>query len=604
MKKARAGSPRARAPRPQSKAARHTPGSPVLPSRAETAHVPSSSVAPARLSNAKIAHQLTALAQLLSARRENPYKVRAYRRAAETIEGLAESVADLVRGGADLTAYPGIGQAISSTIQEIVRKGTSRQLEALRVEVGPELAALGEHPRLDPKRVLQAYRKLKIASIPELKARLASGDVGAVLGSRLERHFQQALTPSAAVLLYDADAVALSVQSFLLERCGARQAEIAGEVRRRVEIVHVLTLLIESDDFPRTVDTFTNYGGRTDLLARSAKSASLRLPSGLLVQLEAGAKERWGLDLIHATGSEAHLANLDAMSPRRRAPTRIAHPLNREAEVYRDLGLAYIEPELREGRDEISRARMGPLPELVTVGDIRGDLHAHTTSSDGAQSIAEMAAAAQARCYLYLGITDHSQSLKIARGVSEKDLRRQLRQIDQLNERLNGFTILKSAEVDILVDGSLDYPDDLLAQLDYTVCSIHSRFGLDQAAQTERILRAMGHPCFTILGHATGRLLLRRPGYALDFERIVAHARDRGCFFEINSSPDRLDLSAEHAHLAHNAGVKIAICTDAHSTSELEFIRCGVDQARRAGLTRDSVLNCLPWPQLKRVLQN
>jgi DNA polymerase (family 10) len=213
-----------------------------------------------------------------------------------------------------------------------------------------------------------------------------------------------------------------------------------------------------------------------------------------------------------------------------------------------------------------------------------------------------MAAGAIERGYEYLGITDHSQSLKIAGGVSPADLFKQIRWIDRWNEKHRRIRILKSAEVDILADGSLDYPNELLAELDYTVCSIHSRFALSKEQQTERILRAMDNPHFKILGHATGRLLLRRSGYQIDIERVIEHARGSGCCFEINASPDRLDLSADHARLVQRAGIKIAICTDAHSVSELDYLRCGIDQARRAGLARADVLNCMRWPELKRAL--
>lgn len=555
------------------------------------------------LSNAEIAHQLTALAQLLSAQGENPYKVRAYRRAAETVQSLSESVEQLVRNDADLTAYPGIGKAISNAIGEIVRSGRLNQLESLRAGVSPELAALGEYPRLDAKRVLHAYRKLNIASLAELKAKLASGEVANVLGARAEQHFRQALTASDAVLLSDADPIAANVRAFLLEHCGAQQADVAGDVRRRVEVIHVITVLVATDDFAETVERFTRYGGRTELVSSTNQSASFRLPTGILVALELATKATWGLGLLLATGSESHLELLESHRPSPSELARDRRRLTTETAVYHRLGFDFIEPELREGRDEVQRAQAGTLPALVTVPDICGDLHAHSTSSDGAHSIPQMVEAARGRGYTFLGITDHSQSLKIAGGVSEADLRRQLRVIDQLNEKLKGFTILKSAEVDILADGTLDYPDELLAQLDYTICSIHSRFGLNAVAQTERILRAMDNRFFTILGHATGRLVLRRPGYGLDIERIIAHARDRGCYFEINSSPDRLDLSAEHARLARAAGVKIAICTDAHSIAELDFIRGGVDQARRAGLTADDILNCKPWTQLRKLLQ-
>jgi DNA polymerase (family 10) len=272
--------------------------------------------------------------------------------------------------------------------------------------------------------------------------------------------------------------------------------------------------------------------------------------------------------------------------------------------VYRKLGLEPIPPELREGYDEVERAAEWQLPALVTVEDIRGELHAHSTTSDGGATIEQMAEAARERGYEYLGITDHSQSLKIARGVPEERLLEQIRYIDRLNERGNhGIRVLKSAEVDIRADGSLDYSDAVLAELDYTVCSVHSRFGLNRADQTERIMRAMDSRYFTILGHPTGRLLLRRPGYELDFLRIVEHARARGCFFEINSSPDRLDVSAENARTAAAAGVKIAINTDAHSTGELAFVAYGVDQARRAGLEKEQVLNCLGAVDILRALR-
>jgi DNA polymerase (family 10) len=235
--------------------------------------------------------------------------------------------------------------------------------------------------------------------------------------------------------------------------------------------------------------------------------------------------------------------------------------------------------------------------------DIRGELHAHSTSSDGSDSIEKMAEAGRACGYEYIGITDHSQSLRIARGVSLDDLWKQIRFIDKLNNRLKGIRVLKSSEVDILADGSLDYPDEVLRELDYTVCSVHSRFGQDKRQQTERIMRAMDNRYFNILGHPTGRLLLKRPGYELDMERLIEHARKNGCFFEINSSPDRLDLSAENARMAAAAGVRIAVNTDSHSAQELALIRCGLDQARRAGLEKPAVLNGQPLQELQRLFR-
>jgi len=303
--------------------------------------------------------------------------------------------------------------------------------------------------------------------------------------------------------------------------------------------------------------------------------------------------------MIEVTGSDEHVRQLQTRTTHLRtaaAPT--------EAAVYRKLGLSFIPPELREGRDEIELAGAARLPVLVASTDIRGELHAHTTASDGANSIEEMVDAARDRGLEYMGISDHSQSLKIAGGLSESALWEQIRYIDKLNERLDGFRVLKSAEVDIRPDGTLDYPDELLKELDYTVCSIHSRFGLGKAEQTERILRAMDNRYFGILGHATGRLLLKRPGYEIDIDRVIDRARENGCYFEMNSSPDRLDLSAAHARLAREAGVKIAITTDAHSTHELAYLEFGVDQARRAGLSKEFVLNHASSAELVKMFRH
>jgi DNA polymerase (family 10) len=363
--------------------------------------------------------------------------------------------------------------------------------------------------------------------------------------------------------------MAASVESFLLERCGVERVEAAGDFRRRVEVVRDISFVIGTDDFPSVLSQLERFGGKTDLLNSGESSALLRLPSGIPVRVEAASEGEWGVRLIEATGSEAHVSKLGPLVSG-----------SSEACVYRKLGLAFIPPELREGNDEVELAACGELPELVCAGDIRGELHAHTVSSDGKNTIAQMMEAARARGYEYIGISDHSRSLKIAGGLSEDDLWAQIRFIDKLNAAGRGFRVLKSAEVDILADGSLDYSDDLLKELDYTVCSIHSRFGLDKRQQTERILRAMDNRYVNVLGHATGRLLLKRPGYEIDIERVVRHAR-----------------------LAREAGVMLAITTDAHSIRDFDLVRYGIGQARRAGLQKESVLNALHWPELERVFR-
>ena len=554
------------------------------------------------LSNAEIADRLAGLAQLLSTQKENPYKVKAYHRAAARIRLLSDSLDELVREGADLTQFPGIGEAIASAIREIVLTGKLRKLDTLRGQAAPEIASLADYPRLDPKRTLRAYKKLGISSIESLREKLESGEIESALGLRMAQHVRQGLSEAHAMLLYRADDLRDAIEEFLLTKCAVKRVQVVGASRRRVEVIEEIAFVIETDDFPGVVRRMQRYGGRTALLESSADGAVFGLASGITLRLRLCSARAWGLCLVMETGSEAHLKKLESVTERLTSLFGKT-TLTTETAFYRRLGLAYIEPELREGNNEVERAGTGSLPKLVTEADIRGELHAHSTSSDGVHSIEQMAAAARQRGYEYIGISDHSQSLKIASGVSVEDLWHQIKYIDKLNGKNDGIRILKSSEVDILADGSLDYPDDLLRELDYTVCSIHSRFGLNREQQTERLLRAMDNRYFNILGHATGRLLLKRPGYEIDIDRVVEHARRNGCFFEINSSPDRLDLSADNARRAAAAGVLIAVNTDSHSMGELQLVRYGLDQARRAGLAKSAVLNCRPWQKLRALLK-
>ena len=552
---------------------------------------------PGPLSNGVIATELMSLAQLLAARGENPFKVKAYRRAARTLRTLSESIEEIVKTGGDLTVYPGIGKAISGVIEEIVQTGRFRQAERMRADIPPEMLELTEYPELDAKRVQRIYKKLHISSIASLQEKLANGEIAATFGAKMAQHVRQALMPSPEILLYEADNIVPRIKTFLTNKCGVRRAEAVGDYRRRVEVIREISILIETDDFPSVLEKLERYGGKSDVLEKTDTDARLKLSTGILLKLMVSPPKNWGTALILSTGSEQHVSRLIERSPEWRSGNTRGHLTEKSA--YRSLGLTFIPPELREGTDEIELAAGRETPALVTREDIVGELHAHSTSSDGANSIEEMVDAAKACGYQYIGISDHSQTLKIAGGLSEAALWEQIRFIDKLNERLDGIRVLKSAEVDILIDGSLDYPDSLLKELDYTVCSIHSRFGLGKIEQTERILRAMDNPYFNILGHATGRLLLKRPGYEIDMELVVERARSRSCFFEINSSPDRLDLSGENARIARQAGVKVAITTDAHSVREFRYLRYGVDQARRAGFQKESILNHLSWPEIK-----
>lgn len=553
------------------------------------------------VSNAEIADRLSSLAQMLTMEKANPYKVRAYRRAAAVVRGLGESVDELVRSNADLRIYGGIGEAISGAIREIVETGSLRTLEKLRSNSSPELVELSAHPRLDPRRVLRVYKKLGINSVAALSSALESGQIEQVFGLPMAQHVRFGLVETHTILLYHAHPLAESIERFLLKKAGADRVEAMGDYRRRVEIIERLDFLIEARSFRPVVEAITRYGGRTPLIESTETTATYSLPSGPLLCLELTKKKTWGLALIRGTGSAAHLRKLTRVTGRLSA-LEDSGAFGSEEAFYKRFDMQFIPPELREGLDEVSESRRGTLPQLITDRDIRGDLHTHTFSSDGSDSVEDMARAAQKLGYGYIGITDHSPSLKIANGQSIDDLRGQIREIDKLNSRLSNFRVLKSAEVDILGDGALDLPDDVLRELDYTVCSIHSRFAMGREQQTERVMRAMDNRYFTILGHATGRLLLKRPGYELDFERIIAHAKARGCFFELNCSPDRLDVSAENARLVRAAGIKVSISTDSHSTGEYRTIRYGIEQARRAGVESVDVLNCETLDGLLKLL--
>jgi DNA polymerase (family 10) len=395
---------------------------------------------PSPLSNAEIADRLASLAQLLSTQKENPYKVKAYRRAAERIRTFSESLDEMVREDADLTRFPGIGSAIASAIREIVTTRTLGKLERLRREASDAVSGISAYPRLDPKQVLRIYKKLNISSVEELRRSLESGDIEKALGLRTAQHVRQGLTDAQAILLYKADDLREAVEEFLVGICRARRAEAAGDYRRRAEIIEELVFVIETDDFPAVVARMRRYGGRTPLVYSREHQALFALSAGIHLRLQQATEEDWGLHMLACTGSQKHVRKLEEVA----GPLRSAKgkSLATEKALYRALGLAYSEPELRESHGEIELAMAGALPALVSEQDFKGDLHAHTTSSDGSDSIEAMASAAEQRGYEYLGISDHSQSLKIARGVCVTDLWAQIRHIDNLNAKASGFRIL------------------------------------------------------------------------------------------------------------------------------------------------------------------
>jgi DNA polymerase (family 10) len=554
-------------------------------------------------SNAKIAELLRQYAGVLQLEGVDRFKVKAYRRAAESIESLSDEVASRIKNGEVLKGIPGVGAAIGEKIKEIVKTGKLPQLDRSLSKLKPELAELASRPELNSREVLRAYKKLGINTLGALKKRIESGEVLDKLGARTDFVLRQGMDERPRMLLWNAEPVARQTEKYLRSLDGVEQVSRAGSLRRKVETIGDLNFLVAGKSKTRILREFADFGTLESKQCRGKETTVFRFAGGRTISLTLAPSAQWGYQLLKLTGSEAHLAELRNHLGRRGFTAKsLGKAAADETLIYEKLGLGFIEPELREGRGEVEAAATGKLPRLVELGDIRGDLHMHTTASDGVNTLLEMAEAAKDRGYEYIAITDHSQSLKITNGLSEKRLHAHLKAIDKLNAKLDGITILKSAEVDILEDGKLDYSQGMLKELDLTICSIHSRFALDSKAQTKRIMRAMDNRYFNMLGHSTGRLLLKREGYSPDIKRLIRHAKACGCYFEINSSPDRLDLSDEHAKLVKDAGMKIAINTDAHSIRELDFISAGLNQGRRAWLEEADVLNTYPLAKLRKLL--
>ncbi len=389
------------------------------------------------------------------------------------------------------------------------------------------------------------------------------------------------------------------------------RVQAAGSYRRRKETVGDIDLVASSQNGVEVIQHFVEYEDVDEIVSQGETRSTVKLRAGLQVDLRVVASESYGAALLYLTGSKAHNIQLRNMALDQdwkineygvfEWKERLAGET--EAEIYGLFDLPLIPPELRENRGEIGAAEAGDLPELITLEDLRGDLQMHTTASDGHASLEEMVDKAKELGHAYIAITDHSQHIGIVHGQDPEDLAEQIERIDQLNDQLDGLRVLKSVEVDILKDGSLALPDDILARLDLRVCSVHSNFGLSREAQTERIIRAMDNPYFNILAHPTGRRLDGRAPMDLDMERLMSAALERGCFLEINAHPSRLDLNDVHSKLAKEMGLKLVISTDAHRPSELAYLRYGLNQARRGWLSREDVLNTRSWEELADLLK-
>lgn len=570
-----------------------------------------------QIHNADIAAALDSIADLLEIGGANRFRVRAYRNASGLVASLGEDVATMIERGADLDELPGIGEDLAGKIADIARRGTTALLERLKKEAPPGLAGLLQVPGLGPRRVDRLHRVLGIENREQLARALRDGRVAelAGFGQRLAQRLLHALGTAPAGHPRMKIAVAMQyaepLAAWLRTLPDVDRVDIAGSYRRGLETVGDLDLVVSTADAPAVISAFAEWREVREVISQGASMASVILRSGLKVDLRAVPEQCHGAALLYFTGSRAHTIALRKIAQDRqlklneyglfRGGQRVAGKA--EEDVYRALGLAWIAPELREDRGEIAAARAGKLPHLLESGVIRGDLHVHTRASDGRDDLEGMAAAAEALGYDYLAVTEHSPRLTVAHGLDARRLMKQGGAIDALNQRGRSVTLLKGIEVDILADGSLDLPDAALRPLDLVVAAVHSQFGLSRAAQTERILRALGNPLVTILSHPTGRLIGAREPYDVDMEQVLRKAAGCGAMVELNAHPDRLDLTDIHCRMARDLGAMVCIGTDAHARSDLEFMRFGVSQARRGWLEARHVANTRSLADLRALFK-
>ena len=567
--------------------------------------------------NKEITDKLTRVADLLDIKGENEFRIRAYRNAVRTLSGLSKSIAEMIDEGEDISKLSGIGNSIAKKVKQIVKTGELRQLKKLEKKVPSSLIEIMKLEQMGPQRTKILYNKLDIKSIDDLKKAAEEGEIEKIkgFGKKTTQNIRKEIEEYSEkggfsrIKLFDAEEQIQPLVDYLKDKMD--NVTIAGSYRRRKETLGDIDILATSNDVEKAMKDFTGFEEVDRVLSSGESKASVKLRTGLQVDLRLVEKDAFGAALLYFTGSKEHSIVLRKMGQKNdlkvneygifEGEKRMA--AKTEKKMYKALGLKYIEPELREDRGEFKAAQKNKLPKLITLDDIRGDLQTHTNESDGNYPLEEMVKAAEELGYEYYAVTDHSKKVTMANGLDEKRLAKQIEKIDELNKKLKKIKVLKSIEVDILEDGSLDLSNEILKELDLVVCSIHYNRNLSKKKQTKRILKAMENPYFNILAHPTGRLVNERSGYDIDMEKIMKEAKNNGCFLEINANPDRLDLNDDHARMAKEIGLKVSISTDAHAKSNLQFMKYGVAQARRGWLEKDDVLNTRPWKELKKLLE-
>lgn len=569
------------------------------------------------LRNAEIADLFDETADVLDIQGANPFRVRAYRNAARMLRSYGMEMAVLVAQGADLTQLPAIGADLAARITELVTRGKSPALDQIRKGMPRIALELLKLPGVGPKRARALTEELRIHNLEQLHRAALDHRIRKLpgFGEKGEAAILAALTKKKAkperMKLAAAAPIAQALTAHLKKAPGIGEVTVAGSFRRGMETVGDLDILATAKSGKPVIAHFTRFPEVAKVLAAGTTRATVVLRAGLQVDLRVVPEESYGAALYYFTGSKAHNIAVRLIAQKKglkvneygvfRGPKRIAGAS--EEEVFAAVGLPFIPPELRENRGEIEAAKTGTLPILVTLADLKGDLHVHSNYTDGESTIRAMAEAAREAGLSYIAITDHSKKLAMTHGLDVKRLQEQMDEIEALSEEGLGIEILKGIECDILEDGRLDLPDEALARLDLVIGAVHSKFNLSRAEQTERILRAMERPHFSILAHPSGRLMGTRAPYDVDMSRLIRAAKERGCFLELNADPDRLDLTDVYCQEAKAEGVMVSIGSDAHRVQGFDNLKLGVMQARRGWLAKDDILNAQALPALRKLLK-
>ncbi|KPJ81462.1 MAG: hypothetical protein AMS19_08180 [Gemmatimonas sp. SG8_23] len=582
------------------------------------------------MENLDIARTLTTLADLLEIQGANPFRIRAYRNAVNTIESLSRPLTAMIEAGEDLTELPNVGKNVAAHIVELLDTGHIGRMDEVTAEFPETLVELMRLDGVGPKKARKLFEELRVETVDDLEEQIERGAVQELEGfgeksvEKIRHAIEDYRKHTGRFRIHEVEQLIAGLLEYVRETPGVGEVQVAGSLRRRKETIGDVDLLAryEGDGTP-VVDRFVAYEGAARVEGAGPTKGSIVLHSGLQVDLRVIPARSFGAALQYFTGSKEHNVavrtravregmrvnewgvfrippDVDPATLGKEEGERLAGKT--EEDVYDALGMDWMPPELRENRGEVEAAVAHDVPRLVTLEDIRGDLQMHSTWSDGMVSIEEMALACRDLGYAYIAITDHSQAMAMVQGLTPERARAQWEEIDEVRERIDGIEILRSTEVDILKDGSLDMPDDVLEELDVVVVSVHSFMDQDRKTMTERVIKAMQHPCVDILAHPTGRIINRREAFAMDVEAVLTAAAELEVAVELNANPNRLDLSDVHVHRAKELGVPVVISTDAHKPAGLENMRFGVDQARRGWLGPDDVLNTRSLSKFKKWL--